>query len=105
MLSSALVPGGVVTRLLGLAVVTREGKEIRRWRSLARVLLAWLPAIMWLGYLVMSPKIQGWVPAPASPLVGVVLTLVALAIGATWAIARPTRGPHDWLAGTWIVPR
>ncbi len=104
-LSSALVPGGVVTRLLGLAVVTREGKEISRWRSLARVLLAWLPAIMWLGYLVMSPKIQGWVPAPASPLVGVVLTLVALAIGATWAIARPTRGPHDWLAGTWIVPR
>ena len=74
-LSSALVPGGIVTRLLGLAVVTRDGREIRRLRSLARVLLAWLPAIVWLGYLLTSPKIQGWVPAPASPLVGVSLTL------------------------------
>jgi eukaryotic-like serine/threonine-protein kinase len=104
-LSSALVPGGVVIRLLGLAVVTRDGKEIGRWRSLARGLLAWLPGIVWLAYLVTSPKLQGWVPAPPSPLVGVSLTLGALAIGAAWAIARPTRGPHDWLAGTWIVPR
>jgi eukaryotic-like serine/threonine-protein kinase len=105
LLSSASVPGGVVTRLLGLAVVTRDGREISRSRSLVRALLAWLPAILWLGYLLTSPKVQGWVPAPASPLVGVSLTLAALAIGATWAIARPTRGPHDWLTSTWIVPR
>jgi len=104
-LSSVLVPGGVVTRLLGLAVVTRNGEEISRWRSLARALIAWLPAIVWLAYLGASPKIQGWVPAPASPMLSTVLVLAALAIGATWAIARPTRGPHDWLVGTWIVPR
>ena len=74
-LSSALVPGGVVTRLLGLAVVTRDGQEISRPRSLARALVAWLPAIVWLAYLITSPKIQGWVPAPASPLLGTALTL------------------------------
>ena len=104
-LSSALVPGGLATRLLGLAVVTTDGTEISRARSLARVLLAWLPAIVWLAYLAASPKIQGWVPAPPSPLVGTCLTLGALALGATWSIARPNRGPHDWLAGTWMVPR
>ena len=94
-----------MTRLLGLAVVTRDGQEINRLRSVARALVAWLPAIVWLAYLITSPKIQGWVPAPASPLLGTALTLGALAVGATWAIARPTRGLHDRLAGTWIVPR
>ena len=105
LLSSALVPGGIVTRLLGLAVVTRDGREISRARSVARALVAWLPAIVWLAYLIASPKIQGWVPAPASPLLGSALTLAALGAGAAWAIARPTRGIHDRLAGTWIVPR
>lgn len=98
------MPGGVATRLLGLAVVTRHGEEIGRWRSLARVLLAWVPAIAWLAYLSASPKIQAWVPAPASPLPGTSLVLGALLIGAAWAISRPTRGLHD-CAGTWVAPR
>ena len=33
-------------------------------------------------------------------------TLMAIfAAAATWAIARPSRGIQDRLAGTWIVPR
>jgi eukaryotic-like serine/threonine-protein kinase len=103
--SSVVVPGGILTHLLGLAVVTRQGEEIGRPRSLARVLVAWLPAIVWLTYLAASPKIQGWVPSPAFPRLGTSLTLCALAIGAAWTIARPNRGPHDRLTGTWVVPR
>ncbi len=38
-------------------------------------------------------------------LLDLALTLGALAVGATWAIARPTRGLHDRLVRTWIVPR
>jgi hypothetical protein len=45
--SSLIVPGGLFTRMLGHAVVTRTGGEIGRAISLARVLVAWAPAIAW----------------------------------------------------------
>jgi uncharacterized RDD family membrane protein YckC len=104
-LSSLVVPGGVMTRVLGLAVVTRDGTEITRLRSLMRVIVAWLPAIVWMVYLAASPKIQGWVPNPPSPLLGTAVTLAAMSIGAVWAIARPARGLHDRITGTWVVQR
>ncbi len=104
-MSSLIVPGGLLTRLLGHAVTTRRGAEIGRVRSLARVLVAWSPAITWLPYLASSPKVQGFVPTPPNPLLGTVLTLAAMAIGGALTIARPSRGPHDWLLGTWVVPR
>jgi hypothetical protein len=105
MLSSLIVPGGVMARLLGLAVVTRDGNEINRWRSLMRVLIAWLPATAWLVHLAASPKMQGWVPNPPSPLLGTAITLAAMSIGAAWAIARPAHGLHDWISRTWVVQR
>jgi uncharacterized RDD family membrane protein YckC len=104
-LSSLIVPGGVMARALGLAVVTSDGSEINRLRSLTRVLVAWLPAIVWLGYLASSPKIQGWVPNPPSPLLGTGIALALMSTGAMWAIARPARGLHDWISGTWVVQR
>lgn len=104
-LGSLAVAGGIVTRLLGLAVVTRDGTEIGRLRSLARVLIAWSPAIVWLAYLWSSPKIQVWVPNPQSPLSWMFVTLALLAAGAASTIVYPARGPHDWLSRTWVVPR
>jgi RDD family len=103
--SSLIVPGGLFTRMLGHAVVHRDGREIGRMFSLARVLVAWAPAIAWLLYLAASPKVQGFVPTPPNPLAGTLLTLGVLAAGAIFTIARPSRGPHDWLLGTWVVPR
>jgi hypothetical protein len=103
--SSLIVPGGLFTRMLGHAVVTRNGHEIGRMLSLGRVLVAWAPAIAWLLYLASSPKVQGFVPNPPNPLLGTFLTLAALGIGVVFTIVRPERGPHDWLFGTWVVPR
>ena len=103
--SSLLVPGGVVSRHLGLAAVTRSGREVTRVRSLARVLVAGLPAIVWLTYLALSPKVQGFVPTPPNPIATTLITLGLLALGLIWTIAARTRGPHDWLVGTWVVPR
>jgi hypothetical protein len=103
--SSLIVPGGLFTRMLGHAVVRRDGTEIGRMLSVARVLVAWTPAIAWLLYLASMPKVQGFVPTPPNPLLGTVLTLGALAIGATFTIVRPSQSPHDWLLGTWVVPR
>jgi hypothetical protein len=104
-LSSLVVPGGVFTRTLGHAVVRGDGREIGRFLSLVRVVVAWAPAIAWLLYLASSPKVQGYVPTPPNPILGALLTLDALGIGAVVTIARPERGPHDWLLGTWVVPR
>jgi uncharacterized RDD family membrane protein YckC len=105
LLSAALVPGGLLMRVLGYAVVTREGREIRRGWSLLRTTVAWLPAVLWLVYLATVPKIQGWVPAPPWPWLAVGLALGALATGAIWTVLHPTRGPHDRLLGTWVVAR
>jgi hypothetical protein len=104
-ISSLLVPGGLVSRNLGLAAVTRSGREISRLRSISRVLVAGLPAIVWLVYLAFSPRVQGFVPAPPRPITAALLTVGVLAIGLVWTVARRTRGPHDLLTGTWVVPR
>jgi hypothetical protein len=104
-LSSALVPGGIITRQLGLAVVTRAGSEIGRVRSVLRVLVAGAPAIAWFLYLARAPKIRGFVPAPSSPLLATAIVISLLAAGALWTIARRIRGPHDLVLRTWVVPR
>jgi hypothetical protein len=104
-ISSLLVPGGLVSRQIGLAAVTRSGKEITRIRSLMRTLVAGIPAIVWLTYLAFSPKVQGFVPTPPNPITATLVTVGLFAVGHAWTIARRTRGPHDLLTGTWVVPR
>ncbi|HKE86669.1 MAG TPA: protein kinase [Vicinamibacterales bacterium] len=104
-ISSLLVPGGLVQRHLGLATITRSGTEITRMRSLARVLVAGIPGIVWLTYLALAPKVQGFVPTPTSPITATLTTVSILALGLAWTVARRTRGPHDIVVGTWVVPR
>jgi uncharacterized RDD family membrane protein YckC len=103
--SAAIVPGGMVTRTMGLAVVTANGAEIGRGRSLARVLVAWLPAIAWLAWLAASPKVQGFVPTWSANLPVAALALGTVALGSLWSIVQPARGIHDRIVGTWMVPR
>lgn len=107
-ISSLLVPGGLAIRALGLAVVTRNGEEIRRWRSVARVLIAWSSAIVWIAWSVGSaplfaPELDA--PLGLTSLWGMAFAFVPLLAGTVWAITHPTRGIHDRLAGTWVVPR
>jgi uncharacterized RDD family membrane protein YckC len=104
-ISSLLVPGGLVSRQVGLATVTRSGRQISRARSLVRTLVAGGPAIVWLAYLAAAPKVQGFVPTPPSPVTAALVTIGVLAVGLGWTIVRRTRGPHDLLSGTWVVPR
>jgi hypothetical protein len=70
-----------------------------------RTLVAGLPAIAWLTYLAASPKVQGFVPTPPNPLTATLVTVAVLALGHAWTVLRRTRGPHDVLTGTWVVPR
>jgi hypothetical protein len=104
-ISSLVVPGGLVSRQVGLATVTRSGREITRVRSLMRTLVAGVPAIAWLVYLALSPRVQGFVPTPPNPITATLVTVGVFAVGLAWTIVRRTRGPHDLLTGTWVVPR
>ena len=103
--SSLVVPGGIASRQLGLATVTRSGQEITRAHSLARTLVAGIPALAWLTYLAFSPRVWGFVPTPPNPIAATLVTVGALGVGLAWTIVRRTRGPHDVLTGTWVVPR
>jgi uncharacterized RDD family membrane protein YckC len=102
--SSIAVPGGVATRLIGLAVVTRDGNEIGRGRSLARTLIAWAPILAWL-ILVPNPIVMGFGPASPVPVLAISLAFSAMIAGVVWTIAAIDRGLHDRIAGTWVVPR
>jgi hypothetical protein len=105
MLSAGAMPGGIATQTVGLGVVRRDGRAIGRGRSIVRAIVVWAPAIAWFVYLAMSPRIQGFVPNPPNPMRGAILVLGTMALGAIWTIVRATRGPHDFVARTWVVPR
>ena len=99
--SSISVPGGVATRMIGLAVVTRDGNEIGSLRSLARTLIAWAPILVWL---VSVPAQMDMGPGAGSVL-AISLVFGAMTAGVVWTIAATNRGLHDRIAGTWVVPR
>jgi uncharacterized RDD family membrane protein YckC len=99
--SSIALPGGVATRMIGLAVVTRDGNEIGRLRSLARTLIAWAPIFVWL-VSVPAQVDMGFGPASVPT---ISLVFGAMIAGVVWTIAAADRGLHDRIVGTWVVPR
>ena len=105
LVSVLIVPGGLVTRAFRHAVVRRDGREIGRGRSAVRLLIAWSPVIAWMAYVgnPMFGDLRAMSPADAYAVGG--LSLLSMAAGAVWTIAVPGRGPHDRIAGTWVVPR
>jgi uncharacterized RDD family membrane protein YckC len=102
--SSIAVSGGAATRMIGLAVVTRDGNQIGRGRSLARTLIAWAPILAWLS-LLPNPIVMGFGPASPVPVLAISLAFGAMIAGVVWTIAAADRGLHDRIAGTWVVPR
>lgn len=89
---NALVFRGGVIRMLGLELVTADGKRASRFRVLVRTAATWVPLMI--------------VPPASSPAHWLTyLCLLMLFAGAGVAILSPERGIQDRLAGTWIVPR
>jgi len=104
LLSAIVVPGGAILRMLGFAVVTREGAEIGRVRSAVRALVAWSPALAWFAWLGPSP-IDAALSAPMSPVLMCAAAVAVLGLGAAWTLARPERGPVGLITGTRVVVR
>jgi len=103
-ISVLAVPGGLVTRALQHAVVRRDGREIGRARSAIRFLVAWSPVLVWIGCVGVPMFGEPRVSPDMAFVVGSLVFLL-MAAGVAWTIASPGRGPHDRIAGTWVVPR
>jgi hypothetical protein len=104
LISVLAVPGGLVTRALRHAVVRRDARQIGRIRSAVRFLVAWSPALAWIACVGVPMFGEPRVSPDVAVVVGS-LALLLMAAGAAWTIANPGRGPHDRIAGTWVVPR
>lgn len=102
-LSAFMTRGGVTLPLLGLTIVRNNGKPAGRWRCAWRSAMVWiLPALLLIAALVLQGNLakadwRSWCLFAAAT-----LTLPAYAISAIWS---PSRGPHDWLSGTVVVPK
>lgn len=100
----AVVFRGGVMRILGLKLVTPDGRLASPWRVLARTALAWAPVLLlalitiW-GSSIGSARVSGLLLSLTPP------CLLLMLVGAIVAIVNPARGIQDRLAGTWIVPR
>jgi hypothetical protein len=98
LLAAPLFRGGLLLRLLGLAVVRRDGERASRLRVLWRGLIAWSPFLA-------MPFLAG----ALSPLVGagwtavIVLAVIGVCVG--WSLSLPHRSLQDRLAGTCLVNR
>jgi hypothetical protein len=101
-LVTAIATRGLLLRLLGFELVTGDGRRAARWRVLARTAIAWSPILV---PAVLSTARGGIADGPWGLMFVFGVALILQLAGAVFAIARPSRGFQDRLAGTWIVPR
>jgi hypothetical protein len=127
-LSALAARGGIVLRVMSVAVITRNGILASGSRTRLRAVLSWLPVLAASAaafaapsplltltphaaqFLVISPMgLPVFFPNdPSIPFVRLAIITVALAVFALagiFALIRPERGLQDRLAGTWLVPR
>jgi hypothetical protein len=91
--------GGLLLRVFGYELVTGDGRPASRLRVSGRAAIVWAPVVLpFFAEPVVELGMAKWAWLVASG-------LVAAAVGAGVAIADPSRGWQDRLAGTWIVPR
>lgn len=100
LLSVLIRPSGLIMSALGLAVLTKAGRETSRIRAVWRLLVAWAPALVYAALLALPATrdaMQSSMPIMA--------TVAIQALGLVWALWRPLHGPHDIVAGTRIGVR
>ncbi len=98
--------GGLMMRILGIAVVTNEGADASRLRMLGRSLIAWSPILLTPILLMFaSPLMEKASDQTVLRVLGLIaMVVLSLALGLA-ALATRGRGLHDRMARTWLVPR
>jgi RDD family len=102
LVSAVIFRGGLLFRFFGIAIVTKQGRDVSRLRALARAAVAWSPAAIGVAGLVMSQErslLDGpWIITSAA-------SLALVLVGVMYAARHPDRGIQDRIAGTQLVPR
>ena len=105
LVSAVVCRGGLLLRMLGIALVTQQGAEAARGRVFLRTAIAWLPAI---GaavagfYAFVEPLFE----EQDAALLGLFwVSGTVFVIGALYAIVDTERGFQDRIAGTYLVPK
>ena len=103
-LSSLVVRGGPLHRLVGIEIQDRFGLRATRLRVLGRAVIAWSPVFLAIVFALVIgvSESTGVFVVCALGLLGM---LVLMLVGAIYQVVRPTRGFQDHLAGTFLVPR
>jgi hypothetical protein len=105
LITSTVLRGGVLFRLTGVAVVNSEGHVIPRYRALWRSLVAWCPALLAAVITFTHLLRPGGIAGPMAGAAAALSLLLVMLAGVIWCIIVPSRGPQDWLARTYLVPR
>jgi uncharacterized RDD family membrane protein YckC len=96
---------GGLMRILGLEIVTADGRPASRLRVLARTAVTWAPVIAFALVALSRGALGIRLTDRDDVVVASGLALLPTLVGAVIATLRPQRGIQDRLAGTWIVPR
>jgi eukaryotic-like serine/threonine-protein kinase len=113
LLSALVFRGGLSYTLMGLSLVRSDGRLAGHFQSAWRVFLVWVPPALllaaatlldWRYWSVLSASARpGWIPWLTGLLrwtaMGLIVAYPVL------AILSPRRTVHDWLAGTYVLPR
>jgi hypothetical protein len=89
--TAAFFRGGLWFQLLGIAVTTRRGRQASRLLTFWRAVIAWLPALVFVGGVVFQTP---W---------GAIIAIAVMGAGIVSAVLTPDRGLHDRLLGTRLV--
>jgi hypothetical protein len=103
--SAFFARGGAIFRLLGVAVVGEDGREVSKWRALARGAIAWTPGIAALVLLLPFGTLWSIEEAPVGQLTPSLLLLAVFVAGAVFALFNVNRGVQDRIARTSLVAR
>ena len=103
--SAWLFRGGVLLRVFGIAVVTKNGESISRLRALWRGVVAWgfVTVPFWF-----APSPIAFFGSRIAFVLGAGLAIAAVVVvvvGAVWAVVCPERGLQDRVARTYLVPQ
>jgi hypothetical protein len=107
---------GPLHQLFGVAIVDRRGRPASRARTTVRTLVVWTPLLVCTALFIWRMiDASGTAGLPFEEIIRASIDLVAdyyilqasvllLLAGAAWSLITPHRGPHDRLAGTYLVP-
>jgi len=91
--------GGLLMRVLGIAVVRADGTDASRLRMLWRACVAWswMPLGIIGGFL--------FTPFEIGNVTTAMIVVLMIVVAVLWSAMRPDRSLQDKIAGTWLVPR